>query len=68
MAGGHEHHYDRSHPIRGQEKNATLTPVTAATDTAMIDTSIQVTYDDAVGSDGRLAPFESFTLKRPRRD
>ena len=24
---GHEHHYERSHPIRGQESNATLTPV-----------------------------------------
>ncbi len=147
---GHEHHYERSHPIRGQEKNATLTPVTAATDTAVIDTSkgtvhmvlggggtsvpsnhlffnppqcrvitavgepdptngkrppvyvkesaawsavrnaahgygfaaftvdpgshpggmtnIRVTYYDVVGPDGRLAPFESFTLKRPRRD
>jgi hypothetical protein len=147
---GHEHHYERSHPIRGQEKNATLTPVAVATDTAVIDTSkgtvhmviggggtsvpsnhlffnppqcrvitavgepdpnsgkrapvyvkepaawsavrnaahgygfaafsvdpgshpgattsIQVTYYDVVGPDGRLAPFESFTLNRPRRD
>jgi 3',5'-cyclic AMP phosphodiesterase CpdA len=24
---GHEHHYERSHPIRGQEANPTLTPV-----------------------------------------
>ncbi len=31
-------------------------------------TSIQVTYYDVVGPDGRLAPFESFTLNRPRRD
>ena len=23
---GHEHHYERSHPIRGHETNATLTP------------------------------------------
>ena len=23
---GHEHHYERSHPIRGQEENRTLTP------------------------------------------
>jgi len=27
-----------------------------------------VTYYDVVGPDGRLAPFESFTLQRPRRD
>jgi hypothetical protein len=36
---GHEHHYERSHPIRGQESNATLTPVPAATATDVIDTS-----------------------------
>ena len=147
---GHEHHYERSHPIRGQEANATLTPVAAATTTDVIDTSkgtvhmviggggtsapsnalffdppqcrvitsvgapdpatgkrppvyvkeqapwsavrnaahsygfaaftvdpgsdpggfttIKVTYCDVVGPNGQLAPFETFTLRRPRRD
>ncbi|MEW6438313.1 MAG: fibronectin type III domain-containing protein [Pseudomonadota bacterium] len=147
---GHEHHYERSHPLRGHESNATLTPVPAATATDVIDTSkgtvhmviggggtsvpsnrlffnppacrvitavgepdpktgkrppvyvkehapwsavrnaahaygfaaftvdpgahrgditsIEVTYYDVVGPDGQLAPFESFTLNRPRRD
>ena len=147
---GHEHHYERSHPIRGQEANATLTPVTAATATDVIDTTkgtvhmviggggtsvpsntlffdppqcrvitavgapepktgkrppvyvkeeapwsavrngahsygfaaftvdpgsdpggftmIKVTYYDVVGPNGQLAPFEAFTLRRPRRD
>jgi 3',5'-cyclic AMP phosphodiesterase CpdA len=147
---GHEHHYERSHPIRGQAANATLTPVPAATATDVIDTTqgtvhmviggggtsvpsnqlffnppacrvitavgepdpatgkrppvyvkedaawsavrnaahsygfaafavdpgadrgglttIKVTYYDVVGLDGQLAPFESFTLRRPRRD
>ena len=147
---GHEHHYERSHPIRGQESNATLTPVAAATATDVIDTdkgtvhmviggggtsapsntlffnppqcrvitsvgapdpvsgkrppvyvkenalwsavrnaahsygfagftvdpgshrggftTITVTYYDVVGTDGQLAPFETFTLRRPRRD
>jgi hypothetical protein len=147
---GHEHHYERSHPIRGQESNATLTPVPAATATDVIDTTkgtvhmviggggtsvpsnqlffnppacrvitavgdpdpktgkrppvyvheqapwsavrnaahsygfaafavdpgsapggvttIKVTYYDVVGRDGQLAPFETFTLRRPRRD
>jgi 3',5'-cyclic AMP phosphodiesterase CpdA len=147
---GHEHHYERSHPIRGWESNATRTPVTAATATDVIDTSqgtvhmviggggtsaptnqrffnppqcrvitavgepdpatgkrpsvyvreqapwsavrnaahsygfaaftvdpgperggvttIKVTYYDVVGPDGQLAPFETFTLRRPRRD
>ncbi len=147
---GHEHHYERSHPIRGREANATLTPVPAATATDVIDTSrgtvhmviggggtsvpsnqlffnppacrvitavgapdpttgrrppvyvkelapwsavrnaahsygfaafavdpgtqrggiteIKVTYYDVLGPDGQIAPFETFTLRRPRRD
>jgi Calcineurin-like phosphoesterase/Purple acid Phosphatase, N-terminal domain len=147
---GHEHHYERSHPIRGREANATLTPVAAATATDVIDTSkgtvhmviggggtsvpsnqlffnppqcrvitsvgesdpatgkrppvyvteqapwsavrnaahsygfaafsvdpgshrgdvtsIKVIYYDVVGTDGQLAPFETFTLRRLRRD
>ena len=31
-------------------------------------TTIKVTYYDVVGRDGQLAPFETFTLRRPRRD
>lgn len=27
-----------------------------------------VVYHDVVGPDGHLAPFETFTLQRPRRD
>jgi hypothetical protein len=147
---GHEHHYERSHPIRGAEANPTLTPIPAATALDAIDTTqgtvhmviggggtslpsngvlfnpprcrvivavgppdattgrrppvyvqepapwsatrnatgaygfaafavdpgtqaggtttIKVTYYDVVGVDGRLAAFESFVLKRPRRD
>jgi 3',5'-cyclic AMP phosphodiesterase CpdA len=147
---GHEHHYERSHPIRGREQNTTLTPLPVATATDVIDTTkgtvhmviggggtsvpsntlffdppqcrviisvgapdpatgkrppvyvkeqapwsavrnaahsygfaaftvdpgshsgdfttIDVTYYDVVGTDGQLAPFETFTLRRPRRD
>ena len=147
---GHEHHYERSHPIRGQEPNTTLTPVPVATATDVIDTTkgtvhmviggggtsvpsnelffnppqcrvitavgapdpvtgkrlpvyvkeeapwsavrnaahsygfaaftvdpgsqrggfttIKVTYYDVVGRGGQLASFETFTLRRPRRD
>src|SRR5208283_575558 len=36
---GHEHHYERSHPIRGQQPNATLTPIAVATAVDVIDTS-----------------------------
>jgi hypothetical protein len=31
-------------------------------------TTIEVTYYDVVGHDGQLTPFETFTLRRPRRD
>jgi hypothetical protein len=147
---GHEHHYERSHPIRGRQSNATLTPIPAATATDVIDTAvgtvhmviggggtslpsnqlffdppacrvitavgpvdtatgkrppiyvkedapwsavrnaahaygfaafkvdpgserggsttITVTYYDVVGIDGQVAPFETFTLRRKRRD
>jgi len=147
---GHEHHYERSHPIRGRRANSTLTPIPAATATDVIDTTkgtvhmviggggtslpsnqlffnppacrvitavgehdasigkrppiyvkedapwsavrnaahaygfaafrldpglrpgdfttITVTYYDVVGNGGELAPFETFTLRRPRRD
>ena len=147
---GHEHHYERSHPIRGRRANATLTPIPAATATNVIDTTkgtvhmviggggtslpsnqlffdppacrvitavgtpdaatgkrppiyvkedapwsavrnaahaygfaaftldpgsrpggyttITITYYDVVDNDGKLAPFETFTLRRPRRD
>ncbi|HUK58751.1 MAG TPA: metallophosphoesterase family protein [Stellaceae bacterium] len=150
VVSGHEHHYERSHPIRGQQSNATLTPVPATTAIDVIDTTkgtvhmviggggtsvpsnqlffeppacrvitavgdpdattgkrppiyvredapwmatrnaahsygfaafeldpgshrgdlttIKVTYYDVVGPDGRLSPFESFRLRRPRRD
>jgi hypothetical protein len=31
-------------------------------------TTMTVTYYDVVGTDGRIAPFETFILRRPRRD
>ena len=31
-------------------------------------TTITVTYYDVVGTDGQLAAFETFRLRRPRRD
>jgi hypothetical protein len=31
-------------------------------------TTIEVTYYDVVRNDGQLTPFETFTLRRPRRD
>lgn len=34
---GHEHHYERSHPVHGQADTPTLTPLVAATDIDRID-------------------------------
>jgi hypothetical protein len=148
---GHEHHYERSHPIHGRQPNETLTPIPTSTKTDVIDTTkgtvhmviggggtslpsnqlffnppacrvitavgatadpatgkrppiyvkedapwsavrnaahaygfaafrldpgshpgdyttITVTYYDVIGNNGELAPFETFTLRRPRRD
>ena len=31
-------------------------------------TTITITYYDVVGNDGQVAPFETFTLRRTRRD
>jgi hypothetical protein len=31
-------------------------------------TTIKVTYYDVIGTGGQLAAFETFTLRRPRRD
>jgi len=31
-------------------------------------TTIKVTYYDLIGRDGQMAPFETFLLRRPRRD
>jgi hypothetical protein len=31
-------------------------------------TTIKVTYYDVTGVGGQIAPFESFTLRRPHRD
>jgi 3',5'-cyclic AMP phosphodiesterase CpdA len=147
---GHEHHYERSHPIRGAEANATRTPIPVATGKAVVEThkgcvhmvlggggtsipsnslffdpprcrvitavgpkdpktgkrppvyvsepapwsavrnpahaygfaafevdpgagpgavtSMKVTYYDVTGPGGEIAPFETFTLQRPRSD
>ncbi len=62
---GHEHHYERSHPIRGHEANATLTPVPAATDPAVIDTS-GGTVHMVIGGGGTSAPSNGYLFDPPR--
>ena len=62
---GHEHHYERSHPIRGQEANATLTPVAAATTTDVIDTS-KGTVHMVIGGGGTSAPSNALFFDPPQ--
>jgi len=56
---GHEHHYERSHPIRGRDDNATLTPVPVATAMDVIDTS-KGTVHMVIGGGGTSVPTNQF--------
>lgn len=52
---GHEHHYERSHPVRGTLGTGTLTPRPAATDPDLIDTSTG-TVHLVLGAGGTAIP------------
>ena len=62
---GHEHHYERSHPIRGQQPNDTLTPIPVATDPSTIDTS-QGTVHLVIGGGGTSAPSNALSFDPPQ--
>jgi 3',5'-cyclic AMP phosphodiesterase CpdA len=62
---GHEHHYERSHPIRGQQPNDTLTPIPAATTTDVIDAT-KGTVHMVIGSGGTSAPSNGLFFTPPR--
>jgi len=64
---GHEHHYERSHPIRGAQPSDTLTPIPVATRTDTVDTS-KGTVHMVIGSGGTSAPSNKlfFTPARCR--
>jgi 3',5'-cyclic AMP phosphodiesterase CpdA len=63
---GHEHHYERSHPIRGHEPGAvTRTPIAVATATDVIDTS-QGTVHMVIGGGGTSRPSNQLFLNPPR--
>jgi hypothetical protein len=61
---GHEHHYERSHPIRGQQSNATLTPIPTGTDTNVIDTT-KGTVHMVIGGGGTSAPSNQLFFTPP---
>ena len=62
---GHEHHYERSLPIRGQEPNTTLTPVPVATATDVIDTS-KGTVHMVIGGGGTSVPSNQLFFNPPQ--
>lgn len=62
---GHEHHYERSHPIRGQQKNQTLTPIPVATRTDVVDTG-RGTVHMVIGGGGTSAPSNGLFFDPPQ--
>ncbi len=61
---GHEHHYERSHPLRGHLPTPTLTPRPAATGTRVIDTS-HGTVHMVLGGGGTSAPSNTLFFDPP---
>ncbi|WP_157060575.1 purple acid phosphatase family protein [Pantoea sp. A4] len=62
---GHEHHYERSHPLRGQQQNSTLTPIHVSTATDVIDTT-KGTVHMVIGGGGTSAPSNQLFFNPPR--
>lgn len=63
---GHEHHYERSHPVRGVVSGSeTLTPHPVATGTATVDTSAG-TVHMVLGGGGTSVPSNKLFFDPPR--
>ncbi|HME46768.1 metallophosphoesterase family protein [Mycobacterium sp.] len=62
---GHEHHYERSHPIRGVLPTDTRTPLPVDTRTDLIDTS-KGTVHLVIGGGGTSAPSNTMFFDQPR--
>ena len=62
---GHEHHYERSHPVRGAAANPTRTPMPASTRTDVVDTS-KGTVHMVLGGGGTSAPSNQLFFTPPR--
>ena len=62
---GHEHHYERSHPIRGHQNNQARTPLPAATRTDVVDTT-QGTVHMVLGGGGTSVPSNQLFFTPPQ--
>lgn len=65
VVSGHEHHYERSHPLRGRLPNETRTPTPAATRQDVIDTSLG-TVHMIIGGGGNFASSHNNLFDRPQ--
>jgi 3',5'-cyclic AMP phosphodiesterase CpdA len=62
---GHEHHYERSHPVRGALDTDTRTPMPVATSGGVIDTT-KGTVHLVIGGGGTSAPSNALFFPEPR--
>ncbi len=62
---GHEHHYERSHPLRGTLGNDTRTPIPVDTRNDLIDTT-RGTVHLVIGGGGTSFPTNGFFYPQPR--
>jgi len=62
---GHEHHYERAHPVRGTLGTDTLTPAPVSTASGDIDTSTG-TVHLVIGGGGTSAPTNGLLFAQPR--
>ena len=62
---GHEHHYERSHPLRGAHDTETRTPIPVADRGDTIDTT-RGTVHVVIGGGGTSAPSNALFFPEPR--
>jgi 3',5'-cyclic AMP phosphodiesterase CpdA len=62
---GHEHHYERSHAVRGTQDNQTKTPIPQETHGDVIDTS-KGTVHLVIGGGGTSAPSNGMFFPEPK--
>lgn len=62
---GHEHHYERSHPLRGTQDNETRTPTPVADRDDVIDTT-KGTVHVVIGGGGTASPSNALFFPQPR--
>jgi hypothetical protein len=64
---GHEHHYERSKAIRGQQQNQTLTPIPTVDALDVIDTT-KGTVHMVIGGGGTSSPSNQLLYSPPQGD